>query len=68
MTQGELIRIRRTILRLSQQELGELCGYEGHGAQTAVQYWESGKRPVPADRLRRLAKALQVPLDSPLIP
>lgn len=68
MTPGELIRARRTVLRISQQKLGEMCGYEGHGAQTAVQYWENDQRVVPTERLRRLAKALKVPLDSPLIP
>lgn len=68
MTPGQFIRARRTVLRLSQQKLGEMCGYKGHGAMTTVQYWENDQRIVPTERLRRLAKALKVPLDSPIIP
>lgn len=68
MTTGQFIRARRTVLRMTQQQLGEKCGYVGHCAATAVQYWENDVRVVPTERLRRLAKALHVPLDSPLIP
>ena len=68
MTPGELIHARRVLLRLTQQELGEKCGYVGSAARTTVQHWETDRRIVPTERLRRLAKALKVPLDSPLIP
>ena len=68
MTPGQFIRARRTVLRISQRKLGEMCGYTGHGAETTVQYWENDQRIVPTERLRRLAKALKCPLDSPLIP
>lgn len=68
MTQGEFIRIRRQELHLTQQALGEMCGYEGRSAGATVQKWEHDLQPVPLNRLRVLAKALQVPLDSPLIP
>ena len=68
MTQGEFIRIRRKELHLTQQALGELCGYEGRSAEVSVQRWEHGRSPVPVDKLRALAAALKVPLDSPLIP
>lgn len=68
MTSGQFIRARRTVLRISQQKLGEACGYTGHGAATTVQYWEKDERPIPIERLRRLARALKCPIDSPLVP
>ena len=64
---GDLIRTRRLDMPYTQRQLGELCGYEGRTAERMVQQWEQGRRPVPADRLRRLAKALELPLEA-LIP
>jgi transcriptional regulator with XRE-family HTH domain len=64
---GELIRTRRIILGYTQRQLGEMCGYEGRQAETYVQKWEYDQRPVPIDHLRRLAKALELPLEA-LIP
>lgn len=64
---GDLIRTRRIVLGYTQRQLGEMCGYQGRIAENTIQLWEYGKRPVPADRLRRLAKALQLPLEA-LIP
>ena len=58
---GDLIRTRRIIL------LGELCGYEGKTAENMIQQMEYNRIPVPVDRLRRLAKALELPLEA-LIP
>lgn len=64
---GKYIRECRIAAGLTQRQLGEACGYEGRSAETTVQNWEKDKQPVPLDRLRRLAVALGVPLDS-LIP
>ena len=64
---GDLIRTRRLDMPYTQRQLGELCGYEGRTAERMVQQWEQGSRPVPADRLRRLATALELPLEA-LIP
>ena len=64
---GDLIRTRRLDMPYTQRQLGELYGYEGRTAERMVQQWEQGSRPVPADRLRRLAKALELPLEA-LIP
>lgn len=68
MTPGEFIRVRRTVLRISQQKLGEACGYSGRSATVTVQHWEQDRSCIPTDKLRRAAEALKVPLDSPLIP
>lgn len=68
MTSGQFIRARRTVLRISQQKLGEACGYHGSCAASTVQYWEQDERHIPIERLRRLAKALKCPIDSPLVP
>ena len=67
MAFGELIRQKRKAKGLTQQKLGELCGYEGRTAETVVQNWEKEKQPVPVYRLRALAKALDLTLDD-LIP
>lgn len=67
MTIPEHIRASRKAAGLTQRQLGEACGYEGRSAEVVVQEWERGVRPIPIERLRRLAAALDVPLDS-LIP
>lgn len=64
---GDYIRECRIAAGLTQKQLGEACGYEGRSAMTTIQNWETDKQPVPLDRLRRLAVALNVSLDS-LIP
>ena len=64
---GEYIKSCRIKAGLSQQKLGELLGYTGRSALVTVQRWESNTRPVPIEKLRALAKALNIPLDS-LIP
>ena len=60
---SEIIKERRKALRLTQQQLGELCGYTGRNAERMVQQWEHDLRPVPLEKLRPLAQALQIPLD-----
>ncbi len=67
MNTAETIKERRKALNLTQQALGELCGYEGRNAELMVQHWEHGRAPVPLEKLRPLAKALQIPLET-LIP
>lgn len=64
---GEYIRSCRLSAGLSQQKLGEMCGYTGRSAAVTVQEWEHDRRPVPLDKIRVLAKSLQIPIES-LIP
>lgn len=64
MDMNTRIRERRIAVGLTQKELGEACGYTGAAAKKAVWRWEHGGAPVPLDRVRRLAKALQLPLDA----
>lgn len=64
---GEYIKACRVKAGLSQQKLGEMCGYTGHTAQTVVQNWEYNKQPVPLEKIRILAASLDIPIDS-LIP
>ena len=59
----EIIRLGREQIGLSQRELGIKLGYSAEHAQRYISNWESGKRPVPLDKLRSLAKALNIPLD-----
>ena len=64
---GEYIRECRIKAGLTQQQLGEMCGYTGRSAMNTVQKWEYNKQPVPLEKLRVLAQALNISLDS-LIP
>lgn len=63
MEYAEKIRILRKVAGLTQQELGELCGYEGNSAGRTVQHWEYGRSYPPAEKLRILAKVLNTTLD-----
>lgn len=67
LTIPETIAINRKTLGLTQRQLGEACGYEGRTAEVMVQHWEKGRSPVPLDKIRILAKTLQISIDS-LIP
>lgn len=64
---GEYIRQKRKEKKLTQKQLGILCGYEGNSADRIVQLWEYDKQPVPLDKIRPLAAALEIPIES-LIP
>ena len=63
----DTIRAARMNAGMTQQELGEKLGYEGLTAQVSVRRWESGRRPVPLEKIRALAAALNLTLDD-LIP
>lgn len=63
MTYGEKIRDLRKRAGLTQQRLGELCGYEGRSAEVAVQCWEHGRQMPRLEKVRALAQALRVDLD-----
>lgn len=63
----DTIKAARIRCGFTQQELGEKMGYEGTSAQVSVRRWESGARPVPLEKIRALAAALNLTLDD-LIP
>ena len=67
MTLGEMIRVKRTYLGMSQRDLGERRGYRRTAAKNTVQLWEADKRPVPLNKLRIVSDVLQLPLER-LIP
>ena len=48
---------------LTQKRLGELLGYKGRVAETIVQKWEYGERPIPMKHFRQLSKLLEIPLE-----
>ena len=62
-----IIKAARLRCGYTQQELGEKMGYEGRSACVTVGRWESDDRPVPLDKIRPLAAALNLTLDD-LIP
>lgn len=61
------VKAARTRCGYTQKELGEKMGYEGRSAEVAVQQWESGRRPVPLEKIRPLAAALNITVDD-LVP
>ena len=63
----QLIKSKRKSKSLTQHQLGELMGYEGKVAERMVQSWEYRERPVPIEKLRKLAEVLDLTLDD-LIP
>lgn len=67
MTIAEKIKQARIEAGYTQQKFGELCGYEGETAQVSVRRWEYGTRPVPIEKLRTVAKLLNLTLDD-LVP
>lgn len=62
-----IIKAARIKCGYTQQELGEKLGYEGGTANSAVRRWESGLRPVPLEKIRALAAALNLTVDD-LVP
>jgi transcriptional regulator with XRE-family HTH domain len=56
---GRRIKLLREKLRISQERLGELLGVSSQ----QVQKYEKGVNKVSAERLYRIAQALNVPLD-----
>lgn len=63
-----IIKAARIRCGYTQKELGEKCGYtEQNDIGRLVRQWESGQRPVPLDKIRPLAAALNLTLDD-LIP
>lgn len=56
---GERIRLRRTLLKMSQSEVGEALGVSFQ----QVQKYEKGTNRVSASRMHRLSKTLGVPIE-----
>ena len=62
-----IIKAARIRCGYTQQELGEKLGYSESTSSAIVRRWENGTRPVPIDKIRPLAAALNLTLDD-LIP
>ena len=63
-----IIKAARIRCGYTQKELAMHCGYSEEGDPARlVRQWESGRRPVPLDKIRPLAAALNLTLDD-LIP
>ena len=61
------IKAARIRCGFTQKELGLKMGHPESSADNIVRQWESGRRPVPIDKIRPLAAALNLTLDD-LIP
>lgn len=63
-----IIKAARIRCGYTQKELAERLGYgESSNPGALIKRWESGERPVPIDKIRPLAAALNLTLDD-LIP
>jgi transcriptional regulator with XRE-family HTH domain len=62
-----IIKAARLKCGYTQKELGEKMGYEGRSAEVSVQRWENNRAPIPLEKIRPLAAALNLTLDD-LIP
>ncbi len=58
MTIGKRIYEIRNEKQLTQKQLADMCGF----SQSAVNFWESGKRKPKMEQLQKIADALNVPL------
>ena len=56
----DTIKAARIRAGMTQQELGEHMGYTAESAGPVVRAWESGRRPVPLEKIRALAAALNL--------
>ena len=63
-----IIKAARIRCGYTQKELAERVGYtDGCNPGALIKRWESGERPVPLEKIRPLAAALNLTLDD-LIP
>ena len=62
-----IIKSARLQCGYTHQELSEKLGYEGESGRVTIARWEAGSRPVPVEKIRPLAAALNLTLDD-LIP
>lgn len=67
MSYGEMLKELRKTAGLTQRQLGEACGYTGDSAERTVRHWENNRSYPPVDKVRALAAALHVSIDT-LIP
>ena len=57
---GNLIKLRRTELGMSQEELAEKCGYTNRSTISRI---EIGNRDVPVKQLKKIAAALGMSME-----
>ena len=60
---GDELRRARIRKCLTQQKVGLMLGYKRDTADTVVQKWEYGERPIPVKHFRALSRILDVPLE-----
>lgn len=60
MTQGERIKYIRQCRGLTQQQLGELCGFSEQTAGVRIRQYESNKKSPKKDTLMLIAHALKI--------
>ena len=60
MTQGERIKYIRTSRKMTQKQLGLLCGFSENTADVRIRQYESSAKAPKQDTLMLIAKALKV--------
>lgn len=62
-----IIKAARIRCGYTQKELAEKLGYTSGSGDATLRTWESGKRPIPMEKIRPLAAALNLTVDD-LVP
>lgn len=60
---GDMLRAKRRAQHVTQQRLGEMLGYKGRSAELMVQHWENNRRQIPLDKIKLVAKVLDIPVE-----
>ena len=60
---GKKIKKARTAKGLKAQQVGAARGYTEKNGESYVSNWETGKRPVPNNKIRELARILDMSID-----
>lgn len=60
---GEELKRARIRKQLTQMRLGTMLGYKKSTADTVIQKWEYGEKPIPMKHFRKLSEILEVPLE-----
>ena len=60
---GDELKRARIRKNLTQMRLGLMLGYGKTTADTVVQKWEYGEKPIPLKHFRKLSEILEIPLE-----
>lgn len=54
------LRAARKAKGMTQQALGDACGYKPSAARMIVSKWEAGAQPIPVAKIKKIAALLDI--------